>query len=299
MRFKFSFTNKNELIYVKNKVQINPIGSLIKVIIDTDWEDIKVHASTRLLDNEAYEEEILNDIKQKLGIIISHPAIVQILCEVKNSQELFAQLDDLITAKNTVIHIFEALVDEEQSYYEERLSQLIAADGEHGSELFAAIGDAKVLLLEERNKPIYSAAADFPYIFETDDIMTVVVQEVQFLCTCMFYIRKCALCKRFIWTQKMNKVYCDRTVAETNKTCAQIGPTKVWQNRRPRAYTIYWNYRMKLSKRAAADSSDYEYQQWLAKTEKYRDLAKNDQIPSEEMEAALKTIEYEVYNNAV
>ena len=97
----------------------------------------------------------------------------------------------------------------------------------------------------------------------------------------------------------MNKVYCDRKVAEQNKTCAQIGPMRVWQNKRTRAYALYWNYRMRLSKRAAVDSSDYEYQQWLSQTEKYRDMAKDNQIGYEEMEKILKDIEIEVYKDAV
>lgn len=38
MLFKFPFSNKKELIYVKETSQTEPIGSLLSHLIDTDWE---------------------------------------------------------------------------------------------------------------------------------------------------------------------------------------------------------------------------------------------------------------------
>jgi len=198
------------------------------------------------------------------------------------------------------LHILEALVDEQQNTYEERLFEII----NHGRNpeiktFFDTLGPANILSIRERNKPLYHNSEDFPFLFETDDFMSLVVQELQYICSNGFYIRKCALCKRFIWTRKMNKIYCDRPADGSKKTCAQQGPMAMWKEKSPKAYALYWRHRNRLLNRAASDGDDSCYNQWLRQTQNYKVMAKNNEIDIEDMKLILEEIEFEIYNPSV
>ena len=300
MNFRFSFSNKSELIYINDKPDIEPVGSLLKALIDMDWASIESYAMSCFLGASQSDKSLYLETKQALLSSISHGAIACVLNDTSDVESLMRALDRFRNGSEAIKYILESLVDEEQHSYEECLLYLIASeDNKPLKSFFDSLGIANMLPVKERNKPMYHSGEDFPFLFETSDLMTLAIQELQFMCSNRFYIRKCALCKRFIWTRKMNKIYCDRSVSNGKKTCAQIGPPKLWRENNPRAYALYWSYRARLFNRATSEGSDYCFHQWLNQTEVYKNLAKKNAIPYEEMKNVLDEIEMEIYEQAV
>lgn len=295
--FTFSFSNKFELIYVVNEPTKEPIGSLLRELIDVDWSAIEDQMIVSLGGEPFCDEEQFAAIKDATQCSINHPAIAYLIDETSDIKELADVINRLEVGSRMISYVLESLVDEEQSAYEERLMDIINSSlNLELKTFFDALGVANMLSVKERNKPLYHAVEDFPFLFETKDIMTLATQELQYMCSNRFYIRKCGLCKKFIWTRKMNKTYCDRTLPNTKKTCSQLGPTKVWADNNPKAYSLYWTYRKRLFNRATKDGDNYCYHQWLCKTETYRDRARKDEIRFDEMKAVLDEIEAGIYN---
>ena len=301
MKFRFSFSHKKELIFIEEKPQMSEPGALLKNIIDTEWTAQKNYIKTlyhKYLDTSS-EEEALFLIKYALKDEDLHPAIAFSLQNSEDYNQLNYQLERLEECKNVVLYVLEFLVDEEQSLYEERLCYLFADENCLYKEFFNSLGSANILSVRERNKSMYYQTEDFPYLFETDDLVVLAIQQLQYICSNQFYIRKCAHCKKFLWTRKMNKVYCDRVLSPRGKTCAQIGPAKLWNNNNSKAYALYWSYRKRLFNRATVEGNDYRYTQWLIETEDYKEKAKNNQIPYEVMKQILDKIEQEIYTQAL
>ena len=300
MIYKFSFSQKNELIYVSDTPHIQAVGALLREIIDIDWELGKDIAHTSIAASSRDDSNTLIKLKEEFIARITHPALIDYINKIPSFENLCNELERFGNAYKVILHILESLIDEEQNSYEEQLYYIISSEESTDIKRFLdTLGIANMLSVHERYKPLYQETEEYPFLFETDDLLSLVIQELQFICVNRFYIRKCVHCKRFLWTRKMNKIYCDRPQPNTKKTCSQIGPVKLWLNRKPKAYSLYWSYRKRLFTRMTGDGNVYSYNQWLCETERYRDMAKNDEIDFEEMKTVLDQIEAEIYKKAV
>lgn len=291
MTYQFSFSNKNELIYIDNQPCIDKIGSLLKCLIDTDWAS--------LLDTVDCANHDFADIKYKIKRSLKHPVAAFAVEQCATKKELISLLEKNMQGNLTALMILETLVDEEQSAYEEMLLRIVSDHENRKFDcFFDSLGNATILSFRERNRVQYHNTNDFPFLFETNDLLSIVFQELEYICLNRFFIRKCTHCKRFMWTKKMNQVYCDRTVADTKKTCAQVGPATVWRNNNSKAYALYWTYRTRLFNRVDDEQNNYCYHRWLKETEDLRNKAKNNMIHIDDMRSALDHIECEIYQKA-
>jgi len=273
MEYQFSFSDKQELIFLNNQPYINEIGSLLIALVDTDWS--------------------INHIQSEMKL---HPAYSYYLSETDSIDDLKGKLKRLTVAQGIAFKILETLIDEQGDLYEEKLSELLSQkSNDYLRKQYLKLGEAILMPLEKRSQKIYKPANEFPYLFETDDILSIVVQEMNFLICNKFLFRRCAYCKKFFVTRKTNQTYCKREISYLKKTCSQLGPMKQWQNKRAEPYKLYWNYRMRIFNRDASDKDPNKFKEWTRKTNEYKELAKTNNITLEELEFVLGTAEKEVY----
>lgn len=300
MTYQFSFSNKKELVYIENKPWLHNIGGLLKTIIDTDWASLIRAVQTASTLSKEDPNGSFTEIKEDIRCCITHPAVSFAVQKTETVEALLGLLEKNQRGKDIALRILESLVDEEQSSYEEVLLGIITADEiENDFSFVSSLETANILSFKERNSALYQNTDDFPFLFETNDLMTIVFQELEYICLNRFYIRKCAHCKRFIWTKKMNRIYCDRVVSDNGKTCAQVGPSASWRSNNSKAYALYWAYRTRLFNRVDDEQNNYFYHRWLKETEDLRDRAKKDLIPIDDMKEALDKIESNIYQESI
>jgi len=287
LKYQFSFTDKHELIFINEQPYKKSIGELIKCVIDTDWDEMKNKFSS------------VRDMKMIISQFNLHPVIKDFVFDSEEN-EIYKQLEQLSLARNVYCAILELMIDEPKDLYEERFLEIILSENiKEFKSFFFRIEPAWLMPVYKRNKNLYGKLNPFAYLFETNDLMTILTQEFQFICSNDFYIRKCARCRNYFWTKKTNKIYCPRIVSDSEKTCMQIGPMKKWLEKRTDTYAHYWKERTKMFQRRSSADGEQKYSNWLEATDKYKELAKQNKISKSELAEILKQIEKDIYQSEI
>ena len=295
MEYQFSFSDHQEIIFVNQEPVFQKIGALIETVIDTNWKSVSQIISAPDSSSDM-EQPTVSETENCIIEAAVHPVIEYEFSKQKDKDAMLKITERLQHSKEMMLGILEELVEESQLNYGKKLyNYLYCADIESRKEFFRELGNAQVLLLTQRIKKEYEAADAFPFLMETDDLMTIMFQELQYLCTNEYYVRKCACCRQFIWTRKMNQIYCTRKHKNTNKTCAQIGPARKNNGQRTPAYQLYWERRTKLYNRRKNWYDRRNYLAWLDLVEPYREKAKCGLISGEEMLQIVNEIESKIY----
>lgn len=295
MKFLFSFNIKKELIFIDGKSYVNDIGSISCSAADISWDELKEKVNKCFVNN--FDGEYA--LSQKLTFLLEnenmHPAITEYLIKSTSYMKLQTKLEQMKFIGESIRYVFEVLVDEPQYLYEEILLDIYHDEKNKRIKDFIVHAENAVIA-SPFDRLRQASDKDFTYLFETNDINALILQELSYLLLNKFFIRKCANCKRFIVTRKTNKLYCKRIVPNTNKTCAQYGPIKLWIESRPVPYKLYCNYRTRLFNQHTKDEKHRgKFHTWVKETESLKDKAKRNEISVTELKDVLDQIEKEIY----
>ena len=295
MEYQFSFSNHQEIIFINQKPVFQKIGALIETVIDTNWQSVSQIISDP--DSSLHTEEpTVTEIENCIIEAATHPVIEYEFTKHKDKEAMIKLARHFQRSKEMMLSILEELVEESQFNYGKKLyNYLYCTDQQSRKDFFRELGNAQVLPLMQRIQKEYEAADAFPFLMETNDLMTIMFQELQYLCTNEYYVRKCACCRQFIWTRKMNQIYCTRKHKNTRKTCAQIGPVRKNNGQRTPAYQLYWERRTQLYNRRKNWQDRRNYLVWLDSIEPYREQAKCGFISGEEMQQIIDEVEQKIY----
>ena len=294
MNFRFSFTEKYEFIYFGDESSVLPIGDLINSIVETDWEDIKNEIQNMLYGKVKNKKEIFMEAKRLIRTRIDHAAVIYLLMQTNSTEQLISKIEELNSAGNLVCCLLESLVDEVRNAYPEQIFWVMdTVDCKRFESMINAYDIARTVFTKEQ--PAASEADEHTTLLETNDLFSLLMFELQFICANHFHIRKCTICKKYFWTKQMNRVYCERVVATKDNIITQERFIKELKMHRPKSYALYWKRRIEIFSQTSTDNENQQYKKWLMRTEPYRDQAKKNKILLREMETVLNRIEAEIY----
>lgn len=299
MEIYFSFNTKQELIILNEQKYTHEIGALLQCVTDTDWSALQSQV-------ELWAENGVpavcwgKHIDTLLQSVQCHPLIRKLLADASGKGTVIQEIKDLIEAKRVIKHIFETLVDEDRNEYAMRLYELFHEEITSDVRMWLNELDTIKAMPDEKILPLYRNELeinlkDFPVVFITDRLQTILFRELRFICTNHFIIRKCINCRNFFWTRSTTKMYCNRPVPLRKTNCSQYGPRRKRQMEKRPAYKLYWHQREKTFSRSLQAKDHSLFRAWLRATDPYKNRAKHGDISLEEMAHNLSVIEQRIF----